>query len=183
MIILGIDPGSRVTGYGIIDGRSNQLRRIASGCIRTSGEHVGRRMKQIFTELSSVIAEYRPEVVAIEKVFVAVNVRSALMLGHARGAAICACAAQDIDIYEYAAREIKKTIAANGAASKDQVQFMVKAILALDSHLRLSQDESDALGCAITHHQHMPMLESIEDSAKGRRFMQPMLDRNTGMAR
>ncbi len=181
MIILGIDPGSRITGYGIIDGRSSQLRRIASGCIRTRGDSLGQRMNQIFSGISSIIDQYQPQTIAVEKVFVAVNVKSALMLGHARGAAICACAVKDLEIYEYAAREIKKTVAASGNATKEQVQFMVTAILSLTEQPQ--QDESDALACAITHHQHLPMLESLEDTLKAHRFRQPPATNNVGAPR
>ena len=168
MIILGIDPGSRVTGYGVVHGRSGRLRRVGGGCIRTSGNNVAQRMKQIFNGLTGVIDEFRPHVVAVERVFVSVNARSALMLGHARGTAICACAAKDLEVFEYAAREVKKTIAANGSATKEQVQFMVRAMLSLKSSP--SQDEADALACAITHYQHLPMLKAMEGELDVRRF-------------
>ncbi len=172
MIILGIDPGSRVTGYGVVDATTNQLRRLGGGCIRTSGDDISPKLKEIYDGISEVIREYRPQVVAVEKVFVSINVKSALLLGHARGAAICACAADNLNIYEYSPRGIKKTITASGSATKDQVHFMVRAILNLK--INVSQDESDALACAITHYQHIPMLQSIDGLPAETRYRELM---------
>lgn len=156
MIILGIDPGSRFTGYGVIRSESNRIQRLDSGVIRTVSTEIPERLAQIYEELSQVVHAHAPDAIAIEKVFVSANAKSALLLGQARGAAICACAKAGVKIFEYTPREIKKSIVGNGAAEKEQVQFMIKALLSLESTLR--EDESDALACAVTHYQHLPFL-------------------------
>lgn len=163
MKILGIDPGSN-TGYGVIACESNRLRRVDGGCIRTSGENWPERLSLIFDGVSQVVTEHQPDMVAIEQVFMAKNAQAALKIGHARGAAICACASNGVPVYEYAAREIKKAVTASGAAGKDQVQFMVQTILGLATPRPI--DESDALACAITHFQHASA-QQLADAAIG----------------
>lgn len=160
--ILGIDPGSRVTGYGVIECSSKRIRYVSSGSIRLPEGDLSQRLYQIFKGIEGVIQQHRPQVAVVEQVFVSVNPQSALKIGHARGGAICACAASNVAIEEYSAREIKKSITGTGAARKDQVKYMVLMLLGLD-HIR-SQDEVDALAAAITHFQHIPMKESIQDT-------------------
>ena len=162
MRILGIDPGSRVTGFGVIECDTNHIKYLDSGAIRLPQGSLSERLYQIFEGIGAVIKQHRPHVTAVEKVFVSVNPQSALKIGHARGSAICACAANGIEIHEYAAREIKRTVTGTGSASKEQVQYMVLMLLGL---ARVeSQDEADALATAITHYQHIPLLDSIGDT-------------------
>ncbi len=157
--ILGIDPGSRITGFGVIECATNHIKYLDSGVIRLPQGSLSERLYQIFDGIGTVIKQHRPHVTAVEKVFVSVNPQSALKIGHARGSAICACAAHGVEIHEYAAREIKRTVTGTGTASKEQVKYMVLMLLGLE---RLDvQDEADALAAAITHYQHIPILESI----------------------
>lgn len=160
--ILGIDPGSRVTGYGVIECNSNQIRYVSSGSIRLTEDDLSQRLHRIFESITGVIDRYQPQVAAVEQVFVSVNPQSALKIGHARGSAICACAANRLAIEEYSAREIKKSVTGTGSAKKDQVKYMVLMLLGLDEIQ--SQDEADALAAAITHFQHIPLKESIKNS-------------------
>ena len=147
--IIGIDPGSRVTGYGIIDYVDRRLTHVASGCINTSRGALPERLKEIFTELESVLAQYQPDELAIEKVFVQKNVDSALKLGQARGAAICAAVTRNIPVAEYSPNQIKQAVVGKGHAAKDQVQHMVSILLKLEEPP--SSDAADALACAICH--------------------------------
>ncbi|HEX9876615.1 MAG TPA: crossover junction endodeoxyribonuclease RuvC [Gammaproteobacteria bacterium] len=146
--ILGIDPGSQLTGYGIVDALGPRTTLVRCGSIRTSGEH-GNRLRQIFLTLSTLVDEYRPHVVAIERVFVHRNADSALKLGQARAAALCATFIADLPVYEYAARHIKKAVVGRGAAEKAQVQHMVKMLLCLESEPE--PDAADALAAALCH--------------------------------
>ncbi len=147
--IIGIDPGSRVTGYGIIDQLGQQIRYIASGCIRTRGEALAERLGMIFTGVNQVIDEYLPEEMAVEQVFMNKNADSALKLGQARGAAICAGVTRTLPVSEYAAREIKQAVVGKGGATKEQVQHMVRVLLSLDKPP--PGDAADALAVAISH--------------------------------
>ena len=157
--ILGIDPGSRVTGYGVIECNNNQIRYLDSGTVRLPEGTLAERLFQIFEGISAVCKRHRPHIASVEKVFVSVNPQSALKIGHARGSAICACAANDLPIVEYAAREVKQTVTGTGSASKDQVKYMVLMLLGLEKIQ--NQDEADALAAAITHYQHVPTMDSI----------------------
>jgi crossover junction endodeoxyribonuclease RuvC len=150
--ILGIDPGSRVTGYGIVDQDGQHLAYVASGCIRAQGDSLAERLGIIFDGISHVIHEYRPAEMAIERVFLNKNADSALKLGQARGAAICASVQQSVPVDEYAAREIKQAVVGNGGATKEQVQHMICVLLSL--HKRPQSDAADALGVAICHGHH-----------------------------
>ena len=147
--ILGIDPGSRVTGYGIIDQAGQQISYVASGCIRTSGDALAERLGIIFSGVNTIIQEYLPDEMAIERVFMSKNADSALKLGQARGAAICASVHRDIPVDEYAAREIKQAVVGNGGASKEQVQHMICVLLSLQKSP--PADAADALGVAVCH--------------------------------
>jgi len=150
MRILGIDPGSQITGYGLIDVVGAQNRYIDSGCIRTSSEQtLAIRLRTIFESVREVIAIHRPAEVAIERVFMHRNPDSALKLGQARGAAICAVALADLAVAEYAPRLIKQAIVGRGGATKEQIQHMVCVLLQLSS--RPKADAADALAVALCH--------------------------------
>ena len=151
MIILGIDPGSRITGFGLIDNQANRMAYIASGSIRVDGENLPQRLGYIFSAIDEVIREHQPVQMSIENVFMARNADSALKLGQARGAAICAAHQAGLDIAEYAPREIKQAIVGTGAADKEQVQHMVKRLLGIQRELQT--DEADGLAIAICHAQ------------------------------
>lgn len=148
-IILGIDPGSRVTGYGVIRQQGRQLLYMGSGCIRTQVDDLPSRLQRIYAGVSEIITQYQPDVLSIEQVFMAKNADSALKLGQARGVAIVAAANQNIPVFEYAARQVKQTVVGTGAAEKSQVQHMVKSILKLSASPQ--SDAADALAIAITY--------------------------------
>lgn len=149
-VILGIDPGSRFTGYGVIESAGQKSRYITSGRLNVSeGEMPGRLLK-VFEGLAAVIKAHAPAEIAIEETFVnRANAQSALVLGQARGAAICACAQAGLPVSEYAAAQVKLAIAGNGRAEKEQVQHMVKVLLNLRE--KLAADASDALAVALCH--------------------------------
>ncbi len=147
--ILGIDPGLRVTGYGLIEKSGSALRYVGSGCVRVPAGELPLRLKAILDALSRVIAEHAPQQVAVEKVFVNVNPQSTLLLGQARGAAICAAVARGLPVAEYTALQIKQAVVGNGHADKEQVQHMVRRLLGLPGDP--SADAADALACAICH--------------------------------
>jgi crossover junction endodeoxyribonuclease RuvC len=147
--ILGIDPGLRVTGFGVIDKSGERLAYVASGCIRIPGGNLAERLKTLLNGLTEVIASCRPEQVVLEKVFVNVNPQSTLLLGQARGTAICAAVMQGLPVSEYTALQVKQAVVGNGHAKKDQVQEMVRRLLRLDG--APGPDAADALACAICH--------------------------------
>lgn len=147
--VLGIDPGSRTTGYGVIDDGSGKAAWIASGCIRTETEHFSERLRQIYEGVFRVVQQYQPNEFAIEQVFAHKNIDSALKLGHARGAAICGGVAGGLPVFEYAAREVKLALVGKGSADKHQVQHMVRVLLNPGEALAL--DASDALAVALCH--------------------------------
>lgn len=149
MIVLGIDPGSVVTGYGVIDTAGRQTRYVASGCIRTGKGGFPDRLAEIYRGVVEVIETHRPELLSIEQVFVAKNPSSALKLGQARGVAIAAAVAQSLPVHEYAPRQIKQAVVGTGSASKEQIQHMITAILQLDG--TPSSDAADALAIALCH--------------------------------
>ena len=147
--ILGIDPGLRVTGFGIIICTGNRLQYVASGCIRNTSGELPDRLKLIVRDLATVIGAHLPTEVAVEKVFVNVNPQSTLLLGQARGAAISAAVLAELPVSEYTALQIKQAVVGHGKAAKEQVQEMVRRLLALPSIP--SADAADALACAICH--------------------------------
>ena len=149
MRILGIDPGLRVTGFGGIEKTGQKLSYVSSGCIRTPTGELALRLKSILDGLDEVIESFQPEQVAIEKVFVNVNPQSTLLLGQARGAAICAVVLKDLPVAEYTALQVKQAVVGNGHAAKEQVQDMVQRLLKLDGAPQA--DAADALACAICH--------------------------------
>ena len=148
-IILGIDPGSRITGYGVIQRVGRQQQYLGSGCIRMQGDALAPRLQQIFDGVSELILRYKPTMFAIEQVFMAKNPDSALKLGQARGAAIVAATNQGLDVAEYSARQIKQSVVGNGNAQKNQVQHMVTFILKLPGTPQA--DAADALAVALCH--------------------------------
>ena len=147
--ILGIDPGLRVTGFGVLDKVGQQLHYVASGCIKTPAGELPERLKVILDSLAEVIALHKPDQAAVEKVFVNVNPQSTLLLGQARGAAICAAVIHNLPVSEYTALQVKQAVVGNGHAKKEQVQEMVKRLLHLAGDP--SPDAADALACAICH--------------------------------
>jgi len=148
-IILGIDPGSRVTGFGLINSVGSRLEYIDCGCIRTSSDKQPERLLTIFSELNKVIETHSPQQAAIEEVFVGRNVQSALKLGQARGSAIVACLSQGLPVGEYSPRQVKQALVGAGGADKGQVQHMVKALLSISD--TIAEDAADALAIAICH--------------------------------
>jgi len=149
MKILGIDPGLRITGFGVIRKQGNQLAYIASGTIKTADADLPQRLKTILQGVSEIIRTYSPDCAAIEKVFVNVNPQSTLLLGQARGAAICALVSADLAVAEYTALQVKQAVVGHGKAHKQQVQDMVQRLLLLSG--MPSTDAADALGVAICH--------------------------------
>lgn len=149
--VLGLDPGSIRTGFGIIDCTVRTEKHVASGCIRATGDDFARRLRQIHEGILELIATYRPDEVAVEKVFMHRNADSALKLGQARGAALCAAVVGGAAVYEYAPRAIKLAVVGTGAADKAQVSTMVQAMLAIAEPS--TADVSDALAIALCHGQ------------------------------
>jgi crossover junction endodeoxyribonuclease RuvC len=147
--ILGIDPGLRITGFGVIEKNGARLTYIASGCIKSAVGEMPERLKCILHNLREVIAAHRPQQVAVEKVFVNVNPQSTLALGQARGTAICAAVDAGLPVAEYTALQVKQAVVGNGHAGKEQVQEMVKRLLNLSG--LPGADAADALACAICH--------------------------------
>lgn len=147
--ILGIDPGSLLTGWAVIMQDGPRLERIASGVVRTGGEEFTQRLRIIAREVAVIVAEHAPDEVVVERAFVHRNADSALKLGHARAAAICGTFAREIPVHEYAPRDVKQAVVGTGAASKEQVQQMVGMLLRLKDPLQA--DEADALAIALTH--------------------------------
>ena len=149
-ILLGIDPGSRYTGWGVIEHAGSKSRHIASGRLNVSEGEMPQRLLKVLQGLREVITQYQPAEIAIEETFVnRANAQSALVLGQARGAALCACAESGLPVAEYAAAQVKVAIAGNGRAEKEQVQHMVKVLLNLRE--KLVADASDALAVALCH--------------------------------
>lgn len=147
--VLGIDPGSQRTGFGVVDATGPRLTYVASGVIRTEQGEFSARLCEIFRCVRSVVAQYRPQEIAIERVFVNRNPDSALKLGQARGAAICGTVDANAEVFEYATRQIKQAVVGSGSAEKAQVQLMMRSILKLEG--RVTADAADALAAAVCH--------------------------------
>jgi crossover junction endodeoxyribonuclease RuvC len=146
--ILGLDPGSRRTGFGLIESRGSELIVIAHGCLNVASAAPMARLRLIFEGLEQLMSQHAPVEVAVERVFVSRNVDSALKLGQARGAALCAIP-QGIPVFEYAPRAIKLAVVGSGSAEKFQVAHMIRALLALSE--RPAADAADALAVAVCH--------------------------------
>ncbi|MHB8535096.1 MAG: crossover junction endodeoxyribonuclease RuvC [Sulfuricaulis sp.] len=170
MRILGIDPGSRITGFGVIQVlRNGRIEYVASGCVRVPPGSIADKLKTVHDGVAEIIETYQPTVLAIEKVFMARNADSALKLGQARGAAILAGAHRALEVAEYSALQIKRAAVGKGHAGKQQVQHMVKALLGLSA--APPADAADALACAICHAHHAVGLRALPRRAPRRRGM------------
>lgn len=163
-VILGIDPGSRITGYGLIKEENRKISYLDSGCIRTSEGELSQRLLQIFNGICQLMDEYSPDEVAIEQVFVHQNPSSALKLGHARGVAMVAAASHRIRVSEYSPREVKQSLVGYGAAEKEQVKHMVVNLLMLNSPPQ--SDAADALAIAICHSHMRHGLAALQQLGK-----------------
>ena len=150
--ILGLDPGSRITGYGVVDVDRSGVRYVASGCIRVGSGAMAGRLLEIHRHVTELVNAYVPGEIAIERVFMHRNPDSALKLGQARGAALCGACHAGAPVFEYAPRAVKQTVTGTGGAEKAQVMHMIKALLALQG--RVSADAADALAIAVCHAQH-----------------------------
>ncbi len=167
-VIMGIDPGSRITGYGLIHRKGNQLIYLDSGCIRTEkASTLSEKLHLIYQGIESVVTQYRPDEVGVEQVFMSRNADSALKLGQARGVAMVACAQQGVSVFEYSARQVKQSVVGTGAADKVQVQSMICRLLALSKTPQA--DAADALAVAVCHAHMSQGLVKILSSAKLRR--------------
>lgn len=171
-IILGIDPGSRLTGYGIIKQEGRKMTYLASGCIKAiaAGSELAPRLQTIYAGVSELILQFNPDLFAIEQVFMAKNPDAALKLGQARGAAIVAATNHDIPVSEYSARQIKQSVVGTGGATKEQVQHMVCSILKLPAAPQA--DAADALAVALCHaHSHDSLVKlkgQVTKTVRGR---------------
>ena len=162
MKIFGIDPGSRVTGYGLIESNGNHSKYIDSGIIKTSEKIFPERLRIIYTEIQKLVNHHQPDVISIENVFMHKNADSALKLGQAKAAAICGTFKINVSVFEYAAREVKQAVVGTGAAEKEQVQQMVRIILGIKNK-ELKLDESDALAIAICHAHSYSVNKILKD--------------------
>lgn len=163
--ILAIDPGLRLTGFGVIDRQGQQLRYVGSGVIRVPTGELPGRLAAIFAEVRSLIDHYQPQQCAIEKVFVNVNPNSTLLLGQARGAALTALATGGLPVAEYTALQIKQSVVGYGRASKQQIQQMMVRLLSLPGVP--STDAADALACAVCHAQGASALGAVGAAVPG----------------
>jgi crossover junction endodeoxyribonuclease RuvC len=165
MRVLGIDPGTLTSGYGIVAEEDHKLFHVASGGISPSAKHpFPRRLKKIYEELLKVIALHRPQVVVVEDLFVSKNIKSALKLGHARGVAILAAMNTGLPVFEYTPLEVKQAVVGNGKAEKKQVQLMVKVLLDLQKTPHPA-DAADALAAAICHIHSSRLREIMKNPA------------------
>ncbi|MGH6610179.1 MAG: crossover junction endodeoxyribonuclease RuvC [Burkholderiaceae bacterium] len=162
--VLGIDPGLNRTGYGVVEVDGQQLTCIAAGVIRVPAGDLHQRLGTILRSLAEVIRDTQPDVATVEKVFVNVNPQSTLLLGQARGAAICAAVTEGLVVHEYAALRIKQAVVGFGQADKRQVQAMVQRLLSLQR--APSSDAADALACAICHAHSASLLTALRSKSR-----------------
>lgn len=162
--ILGVDPGSTVTGYGLIDFHGAHVEHQHSGRIQVRGDNLGEKLLMIFEELCTVIDNHRPEVMAIEQVFMHRNAASALKLGHARGAALLAGGVRALEVHEYTPRQIKQAVTGRGGATKEQVQHMIKVLLRLPE--TPASDAADALAVGLCHGHLNATLSRIREAER-----------------
>lgn len=168
-LILGIDPGSIKTGFGVINYVGSKYEYVGSGVIRIPALSLPERLKIIFDSVTEIIEEYCPQEVAIEQVFMAKSAGSALKLGQARGAAVVAAVNQELPVFEYEARKVKQSVVGNGGADKQQIQHMVKTLLKLPSSPQ--EDAADALAVALCHansQQHLIKVAQARTFRRGR---------------
>ena len=163
--VLGLDPGSRITGYGVVETTAAGPRYVASGAIRAGSGDFTRRLQDIYRGVAAIVAEHHPDEIAIERVFVHRNPDSALKLGQARGAALSATFGCTAALFEYSPRQVKLGIVGTGAADKVQVQRMVIAILSLEG--RLGADAADALAIALCHAHGRSLRSALEHATSG----------------
>jgi crossover junction endodeoxyribonuclease RuvC len=166
--ILGIDPGSLATGYGIVEIDGQNLTYIDSGCIRTGGGAMGERLAEIFHAIGAIVDRYAPDEIAVEKAFVHKNADSALKLGQARAAAICGTFAKSLPLHEYTPREVKLAVVGKGGAGKEQVQHMMRMLLGLKG--KLQADSADALAVAVCHAHSRALNDKLGALAAGGRW-------------
>jgi crossover junction endodeoxyribonuclease RuvC len=160
--IIGIDPGSQITGYGIIDMDGNHATHVTHGVVRIQGKSLSLKLRTIFEKLSYIVTEYRPDEMSIEKIFMNRNADSAIKLGQARGTAIAACAVQNLEVFEYTANQVKQATVGKGHAAKQQVQHMIKILLCLAE--KPQADAADALAVALCHgHSRESILRMAAD--------------------
>jgi crossover junction endodeoxyribonuclease RuvC len=165
MKILGIDPGLRTTGFGLIEKHGQKISYLASGTIKTQDASLPERLKTIFSSVAEIVSTYQPDCAAVEIVFVNVNPQSTLLLGQARGAAICALVNANLAVAEYTALQVKQGVVGHGKAKKEQVQEMVQRLLNLPS--LPGPDAADALGVAICHAHSGDALAALSNLAPG----------------
>lgn len=168
LTILGVDPGSRKVGFGVIQSGRFHPAYVVSGVVRVEKLPGAERLKTIFESVIQILEQYQPDVVAVEKVFVYKNPSSALKLGQARGVILCAAALKNIPIMEYTPTQIKSTIVGQGHAGKDQVQYMVQNLLKLSESPQ--EDAADALAAALCHDRYLTLGIDPEKISKGTRF-------------
>jgi crossover junction endodeoxyribonuclease RuvC len=164
MRILGIDPGSRFTGFGIIEVHGDRAVCITHGVIRTGDGEFPQRLGIIFSQLQDIIRDHRPDQAAIESVFISRNPNSALKLGQARGAAVCAAIAHRLPVFEYSPRSVKQAVVGRGAADKGQVNHMVTVLLQM--HQTIAEDAADALAVALCHQHTQQTIERMQKLQK-----------------
>jgi crossover junction endodeoxyribonuclease RuvC len=165
MRVLGVDPGTLTTGYGVVAEEDHRIFHVASGGISPSAKQpFPKRLKKIYDELEKIIEKHRPHIVVIEDIFVAKNVKSALKLGHARGVAVLAALNAGLPVVEYAPLEVKQAVVGNGKAEKTQVQYMVKTLLNLPK-VPHPADAADALAAAICHIHSSRLREMLKNPA------------------
>ena len=170
MLVLGIDPGSRFLGYGLVEWRLNRATHVASGVVRADGKApLHHRLGTIFSELKQVVDVFKPDAVAVEGVFTHKNARSALILGHARGVALLLASQAGLDVHEYAPARVKKSVGAGGNDSKDSVQRMVERLLQLTEPLERA-DAYDALAVALCHVHQLRVPRGMGARAGGLKF-------------
>jgi len=177
MRILGVDPGTIFTGYGIIDFDKNELEYVSAGIIKIpTTKEMAPRLKIIYNELNSLIKQFKPDEFALETAFYGKNVQSALKIGYARGTSMLVAIHNNLKVKEYSPREIKKSVVGNGASTKEQVQYMIKQLLAI-RRTKMKFDESDALAVAICH--AFKMNSFSKNSRNWKEFIQENPDRVT----
>ena len=164
MVILGIDPGSRITGFGVIKVQDNKIYYVASGCIRITETTTARRLKQIANGITQIINIYAPTEAAIEQIFMFQNPMGAIKLGQARGVAMCTLAINNLEVREYSAKQIKQAVVGTGGAAKSQVQHMIQSLLGLSK--KPPEDAADALAIAICHYHSSKSLAKISGASR-----------------
>ncbi len=165
-LILGVDPGLNISGYGLIYYSPPRLQFVAAGTVSSpKNASLSQRLLALYDGITAVIKQYQPELFVIEETFYNKNAKTSLILGHARGVLMLAAARNQLPVYEYSARSVKKSITGNGAATKVQVRYMVERILNI-KELPDEMDVSDALAVALTHHHHLKFQQLIKEEDK-----------------